>query len=422
MLLSLSPAALTLLAATAMQPAAAPVPAAPLDWKSLEAPLLTGHVQLTFPEKFLKAGENYFDHQTPPRWVIFQAIPVPPEGQPPDANYGMYAAELTHDAAGAITGIHTPVLLSPPGSSNTCGWFHPKEPGRVLFGSTLVPPKATDTPGYSKDRNRYSWQFPDEMHIVSRLIAPADGDATLRPLVNTANASGGYTAECSWSPDARHILFTHVDPATKNPNIWVHDTTTGTDALLVGEKGYNGGPFFSPDGRAIVYRSDRRGDSNLQLYYATLAFDDTADPARITGLRREVALTDNQQVNWAPYFHPSGRYVMYAASELGHQNYEVFALELPSAEVMAETGAQAAWPARREALHKARITHASGFDGLPAFSADGSLVIFTSQRGRKLEREQRPSSQVWIAKYAGEPAWGWTPPPPAPPAMPASAK
>ena len=406
------------------QPAAA---APPLDWKHDEAPLLTGHVQLTFPEKFVKAGENYFDHATPPRWVIFQAVPLPPEGQTPEVNYSMYAARLKRDAAGEITGLDEPVLLSPPGSANTCGWFHPLEPFRVLFGSTLVPPAATETPGYSKDRNRYSWQFPDEMRVVSRLIRPAyedtsrltskeaivdfsawPGDAeALKPVVNSP---GGYTAECSWSPSGRHIIYTHVDPKTKNPNIWVHDTQRDEDVLLVGEKGYNGGPFFSPDGRCITYRSDRRGDSNLQLYYSTLAFEDASDPGRITGLKREVALTDNQQVNWAPFFHPAGKYMIYAASELGHQNYEVFAIELPGAAVMAMNGdaADKAWPAERAKLRKARVTHASGFDGLPAFSADGGLMIFTSQRGKKLEREQRPSSQVWVAKYRGEPEWGWT--------------
>ncbi len=384
---------------------------------------------------FVKAGENYFDHETPPRWVIFQAIPMPAEGLMPDANYSMYAARLKRDAGGAgeITGIDTPVLLSAPGSANTCGWFHPLEPFRVLFGSTLVPPTATDTPGYSKDRNRYTWQFPEEMQVVSRYIRPAYDD-TVKALADNVHVdfsvwpkdadepalvvqrTGGYTAECSWSPDGRFILYTHVDPRTRNPNIWVRDTKHGgADTLLIGETGYNGGPFFSPDGRAIVYRSDRRGDSNLQLFYAALAFDDSTDPARITGIRREVALTDNQQVNWAPFFHPTRPYVVYAASELGHQNYEVYALELPGAGVMQATGpsADAAWPAQRTALRKARVTRASGFDGLPAFSADGSLMIFTSQRGRKLEREQRPSSQVWIAKYAGEPAWGWMPPPPA---------
>lgn len=412
----------------AAQPSGAPVEA--LDWKHDEAPLLTGHVQLTFPEKFVKAGENYFDHETPPRWVIFQAVPVPPEGQTADANYSMYVARLKRggrDGAGEIVGIDEPVLLSPPGSANTCGWFHPKEPFRVLFGSTLVAPAATDTPGYSKDRNRYSWQFPDEMRVVSRLLRPAyddtialvgkkaivdfsiwPGDAeALKPVVNSP---GGYTAECSWSPSGRHIIYTHVDPKTKNPNIWVHDTQRDEEVLLVGEKGYNGGPFFSPDGRSITYRSDRRGDSNLQLYYSTLAFEDASDPERITGLKREVALTDNSQVNWAPYFHPGGKYVIYAASELGHQNYEVFAIELPGREVMGMSGeaAEKAWPAEREKLRKARVTHATGFDGLPAFSADGGLMIFTSQRGKKLEREARPSSQVWVAKYAGAPAWGWT--------------
>src|SRR5262245_8515155 len=69
----------------------------PLDWKALEAPLLTDHVQLTKRSEFVKAGEAYFDHHSPPRWVAFQAVPVPAHGQEADPFYSMYVAQLRYD-------------------------------------------------------------------------------------------------------------------------------------------------------------------------------------------------------------------------------------------------------------------------------------------------------------------------------------
>ena len=45
-------------------------------------------------------------------------------------------------------------------------------------------------------------------------------------------------------------------------------------------------------------------------------------------IEREFQITDNGQVNWAPYWHPSGNFIVYGSSEEGHQNYEVFAVEV----------------------------------------------------------------------------------------------
>ena len=90
-----------------------------------EASAIGEPVQLTDTAMFLKAGESYFDPET--KRVIFQAIEHPEEGQEPDDEYGMYMGSLTFDENGAITGLVDIKLLSPEGSANTCGWFHPTE-------------------------------------------------------------------------------------------------------------------------------------------------------------------------------------------------------------------------------------------------------------------------------------------------------
>ncbi|HZW11298.1 MAG TPA: hypothetical protein VFF69_15450 [Phycisphaerales bacterium] len=366
---------------------ASPCAAQP-DWAASEAPILTDAVQLTSRDEFVKAGEQYFSADGD--WIIFQAVRVPAEGEAPSPHYAMYVAKLARDAEGRITGTETPVLVSAPGSANTCGWFHPTRAGEIMFGSTLVPPTTESGPGYQRLGGKYAWQFPHEMEVVTRRVAAAGAadDSEAKPLFS----SPGYDAEGSYSPDGRYVLYAHVDEERSaqigrpDADLYVYDTTTGARTPLVTEKGYDGGPFFSPDMSWICYRSDRFGDGNLQLFVAELDYNAAGE---IEGIRREVQLTSNEHVNWAPYFHPSGRFLVYTTSELGHTNYEVFAIEFDPEKPM-------------EDLWKTRVTHADGFDGLPVFSRDGKWMIWCAQRGELAEGEDRPSSQVWAARFDAE--------------------
>lgn len=436
--------ALLSLAALSLQPPAAPAAEPPLDWRANET-LLTDHVQLTFPDRFIRAGEAYFDHQTPPRLVIFQAIERPTaatkeggKAPEPSPHYGMYIARLVYDANKPVA-LGQITRVSPPDSANTCGWFHPTEAAAFLYATTTVAPKSETTPGFQRGTGRYRWDFPSEMSIVGQVIksidaesikellqddpkwTPIDPDWKSRSgapsvdvmlkdtpkLVETLPGPQGYAAECSFDSSARNIVYTYVNPETKDPDIYLYDTKTKQNVTLISAKGYDGGPFFSPDGKWICYRSDRRGDNNLQLFIAKLAFADKADPARITGVEREIQLTnDAEVVNWAPFWHPSGSWLVYASSAVAHSNYEVFAIDV-SAAMKSESGKLDA------PLPRVRLTHASGFDGLPAFSTDGQYLLITSQRGPKFGTDTRPTSQLWIAKVATTP--DWSKPAPLPP-------
>lgn len=370
------------------------------EWPE-EAPFLARHAQLTFADEFLKAGEAYFSPDA--RWIIFQAIPQPAEGEAPSEHYSMYVASLQRDAEGNATGLGEVIRVCEPGSANTCGWFHPTLPGVVLFGSTTVPPAGEERPGYSREGSRYTWAFPDEMEIVTRTVReiveaevrdPAQRAALLaRPDVHRAVPlfqRDGYDAEGSWSPDGSSILYTAVNPETGDGDLWIYHVASGATLPVVEAAGYDGGPFFSPDGRFICYRSDRRGDNLLQLFVAELAYEDGVP----VGIKGEYQLTDNEDVNWCPYWHPSGRYLVYATSEVGHHNYEVFAIPFD--------------PENPGTRHEpVRVTQAEGFDGLPVFSPAGDLLMWTAQRGMDTAGEGgRRSSQLWIATVGGAHPFG----------------
>ncbi len=418
---------LLIAAAFAVQPAPAPEPApapaaaqaqaskpietapaaAPLDWKTSESALLTGHIQLTRREDFIKAGEAYFSRDG--KRIIFQAIPVPKAGEGPDQFYSMYVANVEFDGE-AIKGLTNIRRVSPPGSANTCGWFHPSDNNRVLFGSTIVPPSAKGKPGFQVGTSRYVWQFPEEMEVVTVELKSGGADA---PQVKPLFSRPGYDAECSYSNDGRFVLYANVDPAKAKPDghqdadIYIFDTKTGVQRPIVIAPGYDGGPFFSPDGNWICYRSDRAGNDLLQVYVAKLKYQVDADGTRIpVGIEREYQLTHNEHVNWGPFWHPNGTFLVYATSEVSHRNYEVFAIEtdLKKLEALPSTDAARAEVSGAPSVvvpdaRTRRVTFADGADVLPVFSPDGKYMMWTSQRGPKLESEEKPSSQLWIARW-----------------------
>ncbi|QOJ01726.1 MAG: PD40 domain-containing protein [Phycisphaeraceae bacterium] len=411
---------LALAASAIAQPQQATPAQPPLDWRTLEAPLLTNHRQLTSRDDFVRAGESYFSPDA--KAIVFQAVPAPRGTAEPDPFFAMFVA--TFDGQG----LGPSLRVSPPGSANTCGWFHPSDPSTVLFASTITPPADPEPSGYQRGTSRYRWAFPREMELVTRRIPegwreasspaggiPAVGDLFKPPVPIFERPN--YDAECSYDPTGRFVLYAHIkdtppdhDHATLGPpkpdaDIAVFDTKTGKDYPLVVAPGYDGGPFFSPCGQWITYRSDRRGNDELQIFLAKLAFTTADDGARVpTGIELEFQITDNPHVNWCPFFHPAGDTIVYASSQAGHHNYEVFAIkiDLPALAARATPGAASTVIAD---LPQRRITHADGADVLPAFSPDGRLMIWCAQRGPKADADLRPSSQVWVADWNHDALW-----------------
>ncbi len=330
--------------------------------------------QLTFGEQFVKAGESYISPDG--SMVIFQAVAVPEGGGEPDEHYAMYLGDLHHqNGSWRLDNIRQ---LTPEGSANTCGWFHPTDPNTVIFASTVTEPQGGDTPGYQRGSRKYKWSYPPRMRIVEARI---DGEFP-PPLTLLEGDESAYQAECSISPDGRHLLYTSHE--TGDGDIYIRDLKTGKRHLVVGAPGYDGGPFFSPDGTRITYRSDRNSDNLLQVFVGELAFDEAGT---ITSLDEEIQLTNNEHVNWAPFWHPDDARLVYATSEAGHDNYEVYEIE-------AAAGGGVGKPARY-GTGKRRITEVAGFDGLPAFDPTGQIMIWTSQQGGD-------GSQLWIAPYGVE--------------------
>src|SRR6185503_8872383 len=127
--------------------------------------------------------------------------------------------------------------------------------------------------------------------------------------------------------------------------------------------GYDGGPFFSPDGQRIVWRHFETNGVVADVYTMKL---DGSDVRRIT---------DFGCMSWAPFFHPSADYLVFTANKLGFANFELFIVD-----------------ARGE-HEPVRVTYTDGFDGLPSFSPDGKQLTWTSNRGAD------GKSQLYLANW-----------------------
>jgi len=312
-----------------------------------EARFLSHTRQLTFEGR--RSGEGYFSPDG--KALIFQS-----EREPGNPFYQIYTLDLeTGDT----------VRVSPGIGKTTCAFFRPGS-DEVLFASTHLDPEALAKQKAelelrtSGKQRRYSWDYDEHMDIF---IARRDG-SNLRRLTTAL----GYDAEASFSPDGKLIVFCslrdayptnklseadlkHFEP---DPSffgeIYLMNADGSNVRRLTRTPGYDGGPFFSPDGKRILWRRFSENGETADVF--TMNLDGSA-------VRR---LTDFGAMSWAPWFHPTGRYVIFTSNKLGFANFELFLVDAEGT---------------REPV---RVTFTDGFDGLPVFSPDGTKLAWTSSR------------------------------------------
>jgi Tol biopolymer transport system component len=327
-----------------------------------ERELLTRVRRLTLEGR--RAGEGYWSKDG--SRLVFQS-----EREPGNPFYQIYAMTL---ATGETERI------SPGVGKTTCAFFNPAN-GDILFASTHHDPKSKqlqkeelDFRASGKER-RYSWDYDPEMELYVR-------SAKTGALTRLTNVRG-YDAEGSYSPDGQWIVFTSMRQAYDHTLTAAEQKQLETDPSFFGEiyimradgtglkrltnvTGYDGGPFFSPDGKRIIWR---RFDEQGLIADVWTMNPEGSDQKQITHFGA---------MSWAPYIHPSGKYILFASNKLGFDNFEVFMVDIDG---------------RKEPV---RVTYSDGFDGLPVPSPDGKQLAWTSSRGGGRE------GQIFLASWNHE--------------------
>ena len=311
--------------------------------------LISNPRQLTF--EGLRTGEGYF--RLDGSKMVFQS-----ERQEGNPFYQIYMLDMeTGDTQ----------RISPGVGKTTCAWIHP-ERERVLFASTHEDPQAEAKQvaelkmRESGEERRYAWDYDEHFDIYAY-------DLETKSYTNLTNTRG-YDAEGSYSPDGEWIAFASNRRAYSDPlddrqarlfevdqsfmmDIYLMRADGSEVQQLTTEAGYDGGPFFSPDGKRICWRHFSEDGLRAEIWTMNI---DGSDKRQLTRLGA---------MSWAPYYHPSGQYIIFNTNVHGFSNFELY--------LVATDGRGA----------PVRVTDSDGFDGLASFSPDGKQITWTSNRRDK---------------------------------------
>lgn len=237
----------------------------------------------------------------------------------------------------------------------TCSYFTPDKKHIVYATTFLGHPACPPRPDFSRG---YVWALYSDFDIVR---ARPDGSGIKR-LTSTPR----YDAEATIRPDGR-IVFTSLRDG--DLDIYTMDKNGRNVRRLTSELGYDGGPFWSQDGKQIVYRAYHPETEKEKADYLALLRDDLIRPAKLDIWVMNADGSDKRRVtrfdkaSFAPYFFPSGRRIIFSSNledERG-RNFELYAINVDG------TGLE-------------RITFNETFDGFPMFSPDGRKLVFCSNR------------------------------------------
>lgn len=323
-----------------------------------EADFLSRTRRLTF--EGARAGEGYFAPDG--SQMVFQSERE--EGNP------FYQIYLMDMSSGEVR------LVSPGYGKTTCPFIRPGK-GDILFGSTHHDPRTLELQAEELDlrasgqERRYAWDYDPEMDLYAEQASSGE-------LLRLTDVRG-YDAEASYSPDGQWVVFSSMRDAygreltadeektlEVNPSyfaeIYIMAADGSGQTRLTSVPGYDGGPFFFPDGERIIWRR----------------FDDEGLIADVWSMRLDGSdqkrLTDFAAMSWAPYVHPSGSYVFFASNKLGFSNFEVFMVDTEGTK------------------EPVRVTYTDGFDGLPVPTPDGHKLAWTSTRGSE-------KGQIYLADW-----------------------
>jgi Tol biopolymer transport system component len=279
-----------------------------------------------------------------------------------------YGCDLIYTMNVDGTDVH---LISTEKGRTTCAYFFPNGK-RVLYSSThLASPDCPPRPDYSQG---YVWAIYPSYDIFT---ANPDG-SDLKQLTDTR----GYDAETTISRQGK-LVFTSM--RSGDLDIYRMDADGRNVKRLTYELGYDGGPFWSYDGKQIVYRAYHPQTEKEKADYVALLKQNLIRPTVLDiwvmnadgSNKRQV--THLNKASFAPYFLPDGKRIIFSSNvaDAKGRDFDLYMIKTDG------TGME-------------RITYNNTFDGFPMFSPDGKKLVFASNRNAAKQGETNIFIADWV--------------------------
>ena len=264
-------------------------------------------------------------------------------------------------------------LISTGRGRTTCSFFFP-DGRRAIYASTHL---AGSTCPPAPDRSGgYVWPIYPTYEIFT--LDLRSGHLTRLP------EHDGYDAEGAVSPDGQRIVFTSYREG--DLDLYLMNADGSNPRRLTAEPGYDGGPFFSWDGRFIVFRAARPETREELEEYRALLGQSLVRPRRleIFAMRADgtgvAQVTKNGAANFAPFMHPNSQQIIFS-SNMHDPSRRTFALYLVNVD---GSGLE-------------RVTYQDTFASFPMFSRDGTKLVFCGSRNGAAPRDLNVFVADWVA-------------------------
>ena len=217
-------------------------------------------------------------------------------------------------------------------------------------------------PSWSPDGKRIAFVSDRDGHVI-------DGFPTDE--IYVMDADGGNPQNLSnndfddrdpvWSPDGKRIVFASDRLAfdgkiPQSLEIYVMDADGGNQQRLTNNLTEDQYPSWSPDGKRIVFSARRDGhfENKFAITYEIYVMD--ADGGN------QQRLTENRKNDWVPSWSPDGKRIAFASDRKGDlQNFEIYVMD-------ADGG------------NEQRLTENRQTDWYPSWSPDSERIAFASDR------------------------------------------
>lgn len=214
------------------------------------------------------------------------------------------------------TTYHPPLISTGKGRT-TCSYFLPNGK-HILYASThLGGDSCPPTPAPRAD-HKYLWPIYADFDIF---VADLNGK-----IVKQLTNSPGYDAEATISPDGKKIVFTSI--RSGDLELYTMNLDGSDVKQITHDLGYDGGAFFSPDSKKLVFRASRPQTPEEIKEYKDFLAQGLVAPTNMEIFTCNVDGSDMKQIthlgkaNWAPFFTPDGKKIIFSSNHASKRGYD----------------------------------------------------------------------------------------------------